>query len=99
MWQLELNQDHVVKLNYEDDNLPPFTKEFKPILFKENDMFCCLLGPDPKHGIFGYGRTILSAVRDWEMHFKNRLYHHEKNDAVAKFIWFKINQLNRTAVN
>ena len=98
MWQVSLSQEALITVNYEDTDLPLSLREFKPILFKEKEIYFCLLGPDPQEGIFGFGRTITDAIRNWDLDFKNRLYYHSEEDRTAKFVLYKINILKKQYV-
>jgi hypothetical protein len=58
----------------------------KPVVFKEGDSFCCLLGPDPQTGIFGCGPTPKQALSDWEEHLKEYLATADEDDYVLEYV-------------
>ena len=73
MKQMSVDDSLVVHLNYDREDLPQSVKEFRPILFQEGDAFCCLLGPDPRIGVFGCGQTKEEAIKDWDADFRQRI--------------------------
>src|SRR5450432_286815 len=91
MWSLKLNPEDIIAISYEDLNLPVSFNAFRPILFKDGDMFCCLLGPNLQEGIFSFGITVNSAIALWDLAFKKRLLKNSKKDPTARFIAYKIN--------
>jgi hypothetical protein len=96
MWPLKMNAGDVISINYEDLNLPPSFLAFKPILFKNGELYCCLLGPNPHEGIFGFGRSVDSAISFWELEFKKRLISNPKKDQTAQFIAYKIRTFKKS---
>ena len=75
-----------VNIDFEDQNLPEAVRTLRPILFKDGDSFCCLLGPDPQEGVFGCGSTKEAALIDWEANMRKRIAYHKAGDEVAQFI-------------
>jgi len=86
MTQMIIPLEMQVRLDYERKEWPPLVRELRPIIWEEGPSYCCLLGPDFRDGILGYGPTIEEAVADWERHVQERLAHHEPGDEIAAFI-------------
>ncbi|WP_114791317.1 hypothetical protein U0035_00240 [Niabella yanshanensis] len=86
MTQMIIPMEMQVRLDYERKDWPPLVRELRPIIWEEGPSYCCLLGPDFREGILGYGPTIEEAVADWELHVQERLEHHEPGDEIAAFI-------------
>jgi hypothetical protein len=86
MKQPSVDHSAIVNIDYEARDIPSAAKEFKPVVFHDGDAFCCMLGPDPQAGIFGCGRTPEEAVRDWDLHFGERLAKPYENDELVKYI-------------
>jgi hypothetical protein len=61
-------------------------KALKPILFKEGNAFCCLLGPNAQDGVFGCGHTPKQALQDWEERLKDHLATAGDNDEVVQYV-------------
>src|SRR5450755_1861194 len=93
MWLIQLKPENLVPANYEDINFPPAFRAFKPIIFKESQLFCCLLGPNTRQGIYGFGQTPKDALTQWDEEFKKRVKTHEKSDKTARFVIHKIKSL------
>jgi|SRR5450432_431494 len=89
MWILNLNPDEIIEINYNELNFPPSFLVFKPIVFKNNGIYFCLLGPDLLKGIFGFGNSINSAISLWDLELKKRLLN-PKKDPIAQFVSSKI---------
>src|ERR1700676_2936867 len=89
MWPLKMNPEDVVEINYEEPDFPPSFLAFKPIIFKSDHLYCCLLGPNPQEGIFGFGYTVASAISQWNQEFKRRLINRPIKDPIAQFVAYK----------
>lgn len=61
-------------------------KELRPVVFKEGDSFCVLLGPDPQAGVFGCGSTPKQALSDWEDHLQEHLAGAGDDDEIVQHV-------------
>jgi hypothetical protein len=86
MEQMSMKGLETVPVNFEQRDLPPSVKEFKPAVYKDGDSYCCILGPDPLAGVFGCGDTPEEALQDWDHQLKERIKEHEEGDPVAEYI-------------
>ncbi|WP_285011220.1 hypothetical protein [Pedobacter faecalis] len=77
-----------------DFELPTAAEVLHPVLFKEGDQYCCLLGPDPQAGVFGCGTSAQEAVNDWEQELKDRVNNAGASDKLTSQI---IEELNAEA--
>lgn len=57
-----------------------------PTVFKDGDSYCCILGSDPKVGVFGCGNTPEEAVKNWDDALKDHLSTAGKNDEVVQYV-------------
>ena len=85
-----------VDIDFADNHIPESVKTFQPVLFKDGDAYCCVLGPDPQDGVFGCGKTVIAALKDWDKSLRKRMKVNDKNDEVAVFILRIINPSNDT---
>jgi hypothetical protein len=85
MKQLTVPDEMRVDIDYSDVQLPESVKTFQPLLFKEGNSYCCVLGPDPQAGVFGCGDTPIHALQDWDKHLKE-YEPRDENDEVAMYI-------------
>lgn len=86
MEQMKISDDIKVPLNYDAKGLSREIKELQPVVFREGDSYCCLLGPDPQIGIFGCGSTPKKAIADWERSLEKRIEKPIGDDYVAQFV-------------
>lgn len=91
MKQLEVPDDIKVTIDLNDKKVPDSVKTFQPVLFKDGNSFCCVLGPDPQEGVFGCGDTPIEALKDWDKNLQQRKEVTDKDDEVAAFIHRIIN--------
>jgi hypothetical protein len=73
MKQMEVDASRVIRLDYEAESLPKAVREFRPLVFQEGDLFCCVLGPNPQIGVFGCGATQEEAIKDWNEDLKRKI--------------------------
>lgn len=86
MKQLDVPSEMKVQIDFSDNKIPESVKTFQPVLFKDGDSFCCVLGPDPQEGVYGCGNTPIAALKDWDKSLRQRMKATDKNDEVAVFI-------------
>jgi hypothetical protein len=86
MEQMNVDESMKVQVDYTQEVLPKSAKKLQPLVWKEGDSFCCLLGSDPEAGVFGCGETPLLAIVDWDTHLTNRLAEPEENDEVVEYV-------------
>ncbi len=86
MKQLNVPNEMKVPINYNGETLPQSVHALHPLLFKDGNSYCCVLGPDRQAGIFGVGDTPGKALWDWDMNLKLRVLEHREGDEVAQFI-------------
>lgn len=58
----------------------------KPVVFKEGDIYCCILGINPLEGVFGCGGTPGEAVADWDETLQLRLAESHEGDEVVGYV-------------
>jgi hypothetical protein len=74
-----------VIIDYNED-LPLSVVRFEPVVFKDGDSYCCLLGPNPSEGIFGCGNTAKEALLDWDTNLQKRIKEGNANDEVSAYV-------------
>lgn len=74
-----------VRLDYEANDLSLNVRELRPVLFKEENQYRCLLGPNMQQGIVGAGNTPDEALADWEAQLKERMADPPQDDEVALY--------------
>jgi hypothetical protein len=91
MQQMTVPEEVTVKINPDDKSLPEAVRTLQPLVFKDRDAFCCVLGPNTEEGVFGCGDSAKAALEDWEANMRKRIIYHKKDDEVAGFIIDKLN--------
>ena len=86
MQQIVIDESLVIPLDYESKRLHGYVRQFKPTLYKEDEIFICVLGPDEDHAIYGRGATEDEALQNWEAAFAERLKSKGEEDTVAQYI-------------
>jgi hypothetical protein len=86
MRQMNMDGMETVEVNYESSRLSDLVKELRPVVYKDGDSFCCLLGPHPATGIFGCGMTQKAALADWELHLHQQLSDPDADGEVIQYV-------------
>jgi len=86
MKQMQIDPAKIVKIDFTKPETNRTLKTLQPVVFKEDELFCCLLGEDRAQAIIGYGNTPEEAIYDWEQNLQKRIDQHEDNDELAEFV-------------
>lgn len=86
MKQLNVPEEMKVDINFASKEVPESARVLMPLVFKEGDAYCCVLGPDPQDGIFGCGKTPMRALKDWDRNLRKRKRIKDPDDEVAFYI-------------
>jgi hypothetical protein len=81
MKQMNIDTEQIVQVEYTGAAIA-----LKPVVFKDGDSYCCILGPDPQQGIFGCGDTPEEALSEWEAALQARLKNANQDDEVVKLV-------------
>ncbi|MFC3199993.1 hypothetical protein ACFOET_20400 [Parapedobacter deserti] len=95
MEQMKVAEERLVKLDYEDANLPLSIKELRPVVFEGSEGYYCVLGPDVNKGIVGSGTTIKAALASWEDALGKRMKNLKEHDEVALYAADVLHASNR----
>jgi len=86
MKQLEVPEEMKIDVDFSNKKLPESARLFTPLLFKDGDAYCCVLGPDPQEGVFGCGKTPIEALKDWSKNLEKKKKVVDPDDEVAFYI-------------
>lgn len=95
MEQMKIAEEKVVPLDYEAAELPLEVRELRPIVFREETSYWCLLGPDVERGILGNGESVSDALEDWLKMLRKRLKNADETDDVINFVRDSLGASNR----
>lgn len=86
MEQMNVEESMKVNVDFSEEVLPKSARNLQPLVWREGDSYCCLLGPDPQQGVFGCGDTPLLAIVDWDTHLTTRLSVASEDDQVIQYV-------------
>jgi hypothetical protein len=86
MEQMNIDESMKVNIDFSEPVLPKSARTLQPLVWKDGDSYCCVLGPDPSVGVFGCGDTPMLAIVDWDTHLTSRLADPEDNDPVVDYV-------------
>lgn len=76
----------VIELDYKNQTHPRSIELFHPVVFRDGNTYCVLLGPNRETGVFGSGKTQEEAVIDWELQLREKINAEESDDEVGSYI-------------
>lgn len=88
---MDINEEQKVSFDFSASELPDYVKEFQPLLYKDGDRYCAVLGPDITSGIFGCGPTAMDALLSWHNNLLDALHGADSDDEVMQFVIDTIN--------
>ena len=86
MEQMKVPNEMKVEIDFERPGVPYTANILQPVLFKEGNSYCCVLGPDRQRGIFGCGETPEQALQDWDKHLTERVEQDAPGDELISFV-------------
>lgn len=86
MDQMNIPENLQISIDYEDPKLPGTVAIFKPLLWKERESFCCIVGPNPQTGVFGCGETAQEALIDWDKHLQALIDNPRANNEISEYV-------------
>ncbi len=92
MEQMNVEEHKKILIDYDDASLSKFIRQFRPMIYREGDQYCCVLGPDPQTGVFACSNSLEEALSEWTEELKKRASAPGSNDEVKQFINDTLNQ-------
>jgi hypothetical protein len=86
MEQMNVDESMKVDVDFSEEVLPKSARMLEPLVWKVDEKYCCLLGPDQLTGVFGSGETPLLAIVDWDTNLTSRLATATEEDEVAQYV-------------
>lgn len=86
MEQMNVEESLKIDIDYTEEVLPKSARKLQPLVWKDDELYNCLLGPDLNMGIFGTGETPLLAIVDWDTQLTARLAQAELEDEVIQYV-------------
>lgn len=85
MEQMKISPDRKVEVEFGSE-AGQLYKVLKPMVFEDDKLYCCLLGPDLRIGVKGFGHTPIDAVEDWEVSLRKRITSPFADDELVNYI-------------
>lgn len=95
MEQMKDDEHRQVPINYEANEFSMEVRELRPVVFRDGESYCCLLGADPQSGVFRCGDTARQAIEDWEQHLQERMESNPKDDELVQYVKDTLNASNK----
>jgi hypothetical protein len=86
MKQLEVPEEMKADVDISGPDIPASVKQLRPVVFREGNAYCCLLGPDPQAGVFGCGSSAKEALQDWDRNLQALKKSGNETDEVLQYI-------------
>ena len=94
MKQSEINPGQIVHVN-----LTGSAKALQPTVYKDGNLYFCLLGPDYNVGVGGSGKTTQHALTDWDKNLQIRLKANDDNDIIVQMVKELLKKKKEAALN
>lgn len=91
MKQMAIEPSLIVDIELSNSESNRLFNVLKPVVFVDDRLFCCLLGPDLRYGVKGFGHTPEEAIEDWEISVMKRIKNPFENDEVAQYLHASLN--------
>lgn len=86
MEQMNVDEAAKVVIDYSAVPLPKSAGILQPLIYRKDENYCCVLGPEPSTGIFGTGSTPQEAIVDWDVALTARLATAGDDDEVIQYV-------------
>jgi len=84
MEQINIPEALKVEIDFQRPGIPYAAQVLHPLLFKDGDNYCCILGPNLQEGVAGLGKTPEQAIQDWDKNLTQRIKLMGMDDGLAK---------------
>jgi hypothetical protein len=95
MEQMYVQPEQIVSFEFSRFRLPQYVNEFKPLLFKNGEVYFAVLGSDLKNGICGKGETPEDALMDWNDQLREVLRGPDLDNPAIRYVLETISALKR----
>lgn len=86
MKQLNVPEEMKIEIDFSDKRIPASARIFSPLVYRDGDTYYCILGPDLRQGVFGFGNTPIEALKDWDKNLEKKKKSNDADDEVAFYI-------------
>jgi hypothetical protein len=65
----------IIEVDYTQADIPESAKNFRPSIYRDGDLYHCILGTDKETGIFGSGKSVNEAIIEWDKAYQEKKRH------------------------
>lgn len=62
----------IIQVDYTVDGIPASVKNFRPTVYRDGDIYHCILGTDKETGVFGSGKSLEEAFQQWDTAYQDK---------------------------
>ncbi|UYQ94534.1 hypothetical protein MKQ68_05445 [Chitinophaga horti] len=73
MMQTMSDHNQKIPFDFRPEDMIPAVRSFEPVLYRQGNLYYCLLGADADNGILGFGATPRQAIADWEHKLRSNM--------------------------
>jgi hypothetical protein len=73
MIQMTMPKEAVITIDFLAGKYSRMVQLFQPLVYRDGNAYCSVLGPNPQEGITGCGASPGEALADWEDHLRKRM--------------------------
>lgn len=59
-----------VHVDYTAENIPDSVKNFRPVIYRDGEDYCCILGTE--NAVVGTGNTLEEAMSNWDRAYQEK---------------------------
>lgn len=86
MEQFNVSDELKVPVDFEDESLPDSVRIFRPLLYMDGDLYCCIMGADKQTGVYSCAKSPEEALQGWDKNLQDRVIYHQEGDELARYI-------------
>jgi len=62
----------IMLVDFTREDIPASVKNFQPSVYRDGEMYHCILGTERDTGIFGSGKSIDEAMVEWDHAYQEK---------------------------
>jgi hypothetical protein len=62
----------IMHIDYTREGIPESVKNFRPSVYRDGEIYHCILGTDKETGVFGSGKSVEEAFLEWDHAYQDK---------------------------
>ncbi|MBW8682769.1 hypothetical protein [Chitinophaga rhizophila] len=62
----------IMQIDYTQEGIPESVKNFQPSVYRDGDVYHCILGTEKETGVFGSGKSVDEAFSEWDKAYQDK---------------------------